>query len=147
VTLVERNGEARSFHIASVTSKTLRKVMVTNISRQSHLMTDGAQAYIRIGDEFAFHDRVDHSAGEYVRDGFAHSNTAESFFAILKRGVYGNFHSVSEAHLHRYLAEFDFRYNHRIALGVDDTTRTNEALKGSAGKRLTYRRVGEGADA
>ena len=147
VTLVERNGEARSFHIASVTSKTLRKVMVTNISRQSHLMTDGAQAYIRIGDEFAFHDRVDHSAGEYVRDGFAHSNTAESFFANLKRGVYGNFHSVSEAHLHRYLAEFDFRYNHRIALGVDDTTRTNEALKGSAGKRLTYRRVGEGADA
>ena len=147
VTLVERNGEARSFHVASVTSKTLRKVIVANVSRKSHLMTDGAQAYIRIGKEFAAHDRVDHSAGEYVRDGYAHSNTAESFFAILKRGVYGNFHSVSEAHLHRYLAEFDFRYNLRSALGVDDTTRTNEALKGSTGKRLTYRRTSEGANA
>ena len=110
-------------------------------------MTDGAQAYIRIGDEFAGHDRLDHSAEEYVRDGWKHSNTAESFFAILKRGVYGNFHSVSEAHLQRYLDEFDFRYNHRIALGVDDTARTDAALKGSSGKRLTYRPTNEGANA
>jgi hypothetical protein len=89
---------------------------------------------------------VDHGKGEYVR-GDAYSNTVESVFAILKRGVYGTFHHVSEAHLHRYLAEFDFRYNTRAALGVDDTQRTDEALKGSTGKRLTYRRTGEGANA
>jgi len=147
LTLVERNGKARSFHLASVTSKRIREVMVKHASRKSHLMTDGAQAYIRIGDEFAGHDRLDHSAEEYVRDGWKHSNTAESFFAILKRGVYGNFHSVSEAHLQRYLDEFDFRYNHRIALGVDDTARTDAALKGSSGKRLTYRPTNEGANA
>ncbi len=79
--------------------------------------------------------------------GDAHSNTVEGYFSILKRGVYGTFHHVSEAHLHRYLAEFDFRYNTRAALGVDDTMRTDEALKGSTGKRLTYRRTGEGAHA
>ena len=108
-------------------------------------MTDGAQMYIRMGEEFAAHDRLDHSTEEYVRDGWKHSNTVEGFFAILKRGVYGNFHHVSEAHLHRYLAEFDFRYNHRIALGIDDTARTNAALKGSSGKRLTYRRTDKAA--
>lgn len=138
VTLVERDGMARSFHVASVTAKTLRKVLVTNISRKSALMTDGAQPYVRIGAEFASHERVSHEDGEYVR-GDAHSNTAESFFAILKRGVFGTFHSVSEAHLHRYLAEFDFRYNLRSALGVDDVTRAEELLRGAAGKRLMYR--------
>ncbi len=147
LTLVERNGAACSFHVASVTSKRIRPILVKHASRKSHLMTDGAQMYIRMGDEFADHSRVDHSAGEYVRDGFIHSNTVESYFAILKRGVYGNFHHVSEAHLHRYLAEFDFRYNSRAALGVDDTARTAKALKGSSGKRLTYRRTGEGANA
>jgi transposase-like protein len=147
VTLVERDGKARSFHVANVTAKTIRKVVVTNASRKSHLMSDGAIVYIGLGNEFAGHSRVDHSKGEYVREGFHHSNTVESFFAILKRGVYGNFHSVSEAHLHRYLAEFDFRYNNRTALGVSDTQRTDEALKGSTGKRLTYRRTNEGARA
>jgi transposase-like protein len=139
VTLVERNGEARSFHVANVTSKNLRKVMVSNISRKSHLMTDGASAYRRIGGEFASHSHVNHDQGEYVRDGYAHSNTVESFFAILKRGVFGTFHSVSEAHLHRYLAEFDFRYNLRSALGVSDVERAEELLRGAKGKRLTYR--------
>jgi len=145
-TLVERNGRARSHHIANVTGKTLRPVIVKNVSRKFTLMTDTAGGYLHIGKEFARHEMVDHGRDEYVR-GDAYSNTAESFFAILKRGVYGNFHSVSEAHLHRYLAEFDFRYNNRSALGVDDTARTNEALKGSTGKRLTYRRIGEGAHA
>ena len=79
--------------------------------------------------------------------GDAYSNTAESFFALLKRGVYGTFHHVSEAHLHRYLAEFDFRYSNRSALGVDDTMRSDEALRGIGGKRLTYRRTSEGAHA
>jgi transposase-like protein len=146
-TLVERSGEARSFHVANVNAKTLRSVIVKGVSRQSHLMTDGALVYTKIGSEFAAHSVLDHASGEYVREGFYHSNTAESFFAILKRGVFGTFHSVSEAHLHRYLAEFDFRYNTRVALGVNDDMRTNEALKGSTGKRLTYRRTNEGAHA
>jgi transposase-like protein len=146
-TLVERGGEARSFHVASVTAKTLGRIVFTNADRKSHLMTDGARQYPAMGAQFAAFSAVDHSAGEYVRGGVHHSNSAESFFAILKRGVYGNFHSVSEAHLHRYLSEFDFRYNFRAALGVDDTARTNEALKGSTGKRLTYRRPRQAAHA
>ena len=145
-TLVERNGRARSFHVANVSGKTLRPIMVKHVHRTSTLMTDDAGQYRPIGAEFARHETVNHGIEEYVR-GEWHSNTVESFFAILKRGVYGTFHSVSEAHLHRYLAEFDFRYNLRSALGVDDTTRTNEALKGSTGKRLTYRRIGQGANA
>ncbi len=147
VSLVERGGKARSFHVASVTSKTLRSVIVKTASRKSTLMTDGHGGYVRVGGEFAAHKSTDHSAGVYALPGGIHSNSAESFFAILKRGVYGNFHSVSEAHLHRYLAEFDFRYNTRSALGVSDTQRTDEALKGSTGKRLAYRRTSEGAHA
>jgi transposase-like protein len=143
---VERGGEARSFHVANVTGKTLRPIMVKHASRKSALMTDELTVYSRIGFEFSRHVAVNHGKGEYTR-GDAHSNTAESFFATFKRGVYGTFHSVSEAHLHRYLAEFDFRYNTRAALGVDDTQRTDEALRGSTGKRLTYRRIGEGANA
>jgi transposase-like protein len=146
VTLVERGGEARSFHVANVTAKTLRPIVFKNVRRTSRLMTDGAQMYPRIGAEYVSHGVVDHHEGEYVR-GDVTTNTVESYFAILKRGVFGTFHSISEAHLHRYLAEFDFRYNLRTALGVDDTTRTNEALKGSTGKRLTYRRTSQGTHA
>jgi transposase-like protein len=143
--LVERGGRVRSQHIANVTGKTLRPILVKHVSRKSTLMTDTAGGYMELGKEFARHEMVDHGKGEYVR-GDAYSNTVESVFAILKRGVYGTFHHVSEAHLHRYLAEFDFRYNTRSALGVDDTQRTDEAIKGSTGKRLTYRRIGEGAN-
>ena len=146
VTLVERGGRARSVHVASVTSKTVRDVLVTSAHRASHLMTDGASVYTGVGAEFAAHSAVDHSAGEYVR-GDAHSNTAENYFSILKRGLYGTFIHVSEAHLGRYLAEFDFRYSNRSGLGVNDTMRTDEALRGIGGKRLTYRRTGEGAHA
>jgi transposase-like protein len=145
-TLVERGGRARSFHVANVSGKTLRPIIVKNVRRASTLMTDDAGQYRPIGVEFADHQTVNHGVEEYVR-GQWHSNTVESYFAILKRGVIGTFHSISEAHLHRYVAEFDFRYNTRTALGVDDTTRTNEALKGSTGKRLTYRRIGQGANA
>jgi transposase-like protein len=144
VTLVERDGSARSFHVANVTAKTVRDVLVTTADRKSHLMTDGANVYTGVGGEFAAHSAVDHSAGEYVR-GIAHSNTAENFFSILKRGINGTFIHVSEAHLARYLAEFDFRYSNRSGLGVNDTMRTDEALRGIGGKRLTYRRSGEGA--
>lgn len=147
VTLVERDGSARSFHVANVTSKTLRPIMVKTADRASHLMTDGARLYPAVGREFASHSAVDHAAGEYVRMGFHHSNTVENYFSILKRGITGTFHHVSEAHLARYLAEFDFRYSNRSGLGVNDTMRTDEALRGIGGKRLTYRRTGEGAHA
>jgi transposase-like protein len=147
VTLVERNGAARSYHVANVTSKTIRKVIVKAVSRQSHLMTDGANMYPAIGREFVAHSTVDHSAGEYARQGFHHSNTVENYFSILKRGIIGTFHHVSEAHLSRYLCEFDFRYSNREGLGINDTMRTDEALRGIAGKRLTYRRTGQAANA
>ena len=144
VTLVERNGAARSFHMANVTSKNLRTAIVTNADRASNLMTDGFAAYQGIGREFASHAAVNHQRGEYVR-GTAHSNTAENFFSILKRGVIGTYHHVSEAHLSRYLAEFDFRYSNRSGLGVNDTIRTDKLLVAIAGKRLTYRRTSQAA--
>lgn len=146
LTLVERDGQARSFHVANVTAKTLRPLVTMNVDRASDLMTDGARFYRYLGREFATHQSVDHSGGEYVR-GTAHSNTVENFFSILKRGINGTFIHVSEAHLSRYLAEFDFRYNHRSGLGIEDTERTDELLRNVAGKRLTYRRSGEGANA
>src|SRR5437763_12713209 len=122
-TLVEREGKARSRHVADVTSKTLREVLVTQASRKSYLMTDEAAVYEKIGREFAGHGTVNHSADEYVRGDFWYTNNAESFFANLKRAVFGQFHHVSEAHLHRYLAEADFKWNTRAALGYDDTMR------------------------
>jgi transposase-like protein len=147
VTLVERDGRARSFHVANVTAKTLRPLIVQAAHRESHLMTDGATLYVKVGREFAAHSSVDHAAGEYSREGFHHSNTVENFFSILKRGINGTFIHVSQAHLGRYLAEFDFRYSNRSGLGVNDTMRTDEALRGIGGKRLTYRRPNEGANA
>lgn len=147
LSLVERGGRVRSFHVPRVTAKTLRPIIVKTAHRASHLMTDGARMYPAVGREFASHSAVDHAAGEYVRMGFHHSNTVENYFSILKRGVVGTFHHVSEAHLARYLAEFDFRYSHRSGLGIDDTQRTDEVLRNVAGKRLTYRRSDEAAHA
>ena len=98
----------RAKHVADVTAKTLRETLVTQTSRKSYLMTDEALAYKSVGKEFSAHGSVNHSAEEYVRGMFWHTNTAESFFAILKRGVYGTFHSVSEQHLQRYANEFAF---------------------------------------
>jgi hypothetical protein len=139
-TLVERNGEARSFHVANVTAQTVRPIIVKHASRASHLMTDESAIYPKIGDEFAGHSTVNHSADEYVRlGGFAHTNTVEAFFSILKRGITGTYHTVSEVHLHRYLAEFDYRHNTRAALGFNDTERAAKAVKGVEGKRLLYR--------
>lgn len=143
VTLVERDGRAASFHVANVTAKTVRPIIVTNASRASAVMTDESLIYPKVGEEFANHHTVNHSANEYARlGGYVHVNTAESFFSILKRGITGTYHSVSEAHLHRYLAEFDFRYNTRTALGVEDTERAAKALKGAEGKRLMYNQPG-----
>jgi transposase-like protein len=142
LTLVERDGRARSFHVPRVTAKTLRPIIVKTAHRASHLMTDGARFYRYMGREFAAHSAVDHAAGEYVRAGFHHSNTVENFFSLLKRGVYGVYHHVSEAHLARYLVEFDFRYNTR---DLTDMARTEIAAAGIVGKRLTYRRTNQAA--
>jgi len=139
MSLVERGGAVRSFHIANVTAKTLRPLIVQAASRKSRFMTDEGQWYVRVGEEFASHETVNHWQDEYVR-GEAYTNTVEGYFSILKRGIYGVYHHVSEAHLHRYLAEFDFRYSNRAKLGVTDGERAAKALKGAVGKRLTYRR-------
>jgi transposase-like protein len=137
--LVERQGKVRSFHVANVTGATLQPVMKAHIDRATYIMTDEAPVYKKTGAEFAGHGSVNHSANEYVRAYFWHTNTVEGYFSILKRGIIGVYQHVSEAHLHRYLAEFDFRYNQRIRLGVDDSERAAQALKGIVGKRLTYK--------
>ena len=137
-TLVERGGRARSEHIADITGKTLRPILVKQVSRKSALMTDTAGGYMGVGKEFARHEMVDHGKDEYVR-GDAHSNTVEGYFSILKRGIIGTYHHVSEAHLNLYLAEFDFRHSNRMALGVDDTQRATRIIEGTGGKRLMYR--------
>ncbi|MFM9939920.1 MAG: IS1595 family transposase [Hyphomicrobiaceae bacterium] len=138
--LVERGGEVRARHVADVTAKTLQETLVTQASRKSTLNTDDALQYYWTGREFAEHHAVNHSAGEYVsKDGKSHIQSAESFFAILKRQMYGTHHAVSEAHLQRYVNEVSFKWNHRAALDVDDTDRAVAALKGIGGKRLTYR--------
>ncbi len=142
--LVERDGEVRSFHVTNVNSKTLRPLIVKTASRKSYLMTDESTVYPKVGKEFAGHGTVNHSAKEYVRGGFWSTNTVESYFALIKRGVYGNFHNVSEAHLHRYLSEFDFRYNTRA---MSDAERGNELLKGAKGKRLMYHQPRQAANA
>lgn len=136
--LVERDGKARSFHIANVIAQTVRPLVVTVTSRKSHFRTDESGIYWTVGEEFKTHRTVNHSADEYVR-GDAHTNTVEGMFSILKRGIYGIYRHVSEAHLQRYLNEFDFRCNHRAALGVDDVERATRAIQGAAGKRLLYR--------
>lgn len=138
--LVERGGSVRSFHVGEVNAKTLRPILVSQISRKTSLMTDDAGQYRHMGQEFDRHEVVNHGINEYVR-GDAHTNTIEGYFSVLKRGITGTYHHVSPQHLKRYLGEFDFRYNHRAALKIDDETRASEALKGIKGKRLTYRRT------
>jgi hypothetical protein len=136
MTLVERGGRARSFHIANLHANNMRAALVTNVHRTSTLMTDDARVYWSIGREFAAHGTTLHAAREFARPGGVHSNNAENFFSILKRGVVGTYHHWSPAHMHRYLAEFDFRYSNK---GVSDGERSDIALKGAFGKRLTYR--------
>lgn len=134
-TLVERDGKARSFHVPAVNAKTLKPILMANLAKDANLMTDEASAYTLVGREFASHEVVKHGAGEYSR-GAVHTNTIEGFFSILKRGLVGTFHHVGEQHLHRYVGEFDFRYNNRK---ITDRERANIALTGIGGKRLFYR--------
>ena len=141
VALVERDGKVRSFHVPNVSATTLRPIIVTQVNRASYIMTDEARVYVDIGREFSGHGSVNHSAEEYVRAAFWHTNTVENYFSIFKRGIVGTYHHVSETHLHRYGAEFDFRYNHRVGLGYSDRDRATIMLKNIVGKRLTYRRI------
>lgn len=142
LSLVERGGKVRSVHVQDVTAKTLVPIVNENIAKEATVMTDDAAAYYK-KLEAANHETVNHSAEEYVRHEkgkpVIHTNTVEGYFSIFKRGMKGIYQHCGEQHLHRYLAEYDFRYNNRIALGVNDEQRASEALKGVKGKRLTYR--------
>ena len=145
MTLVDRDGESRSFHVANVKAKTLREKIVTTVSRKSHLMTDELASYEKVGKEFANHGTVNHSANQFAKlGGFVHTNTAECRFSLMKRAVYGTHHSISEAHLPRYLSEWDYKWNTRK---ISDTERAAIAVQGGEGKRLQYRQPRETAHA
>jgi hypothetical protein len=141
---VERGGPARSFHIDSFGVAQVVPIVRTNVRRESKLMSDEARQYVNVGTEFAEHGAVVHSRGEYGR-GEIHTNTVEGYYSIFKRGMKGVYQHCKERHLHRYLAEFDFRYSNRVALGVNDEARADRALKGTVGTRLTYRAADSGS--
>lgn len=137
--LVDRDtGQARSMVVDDLKAETLAPIVRENLKREARLMTDEASYYTKVGSEFAEHGVVHHGRGEYGR-GETHTNTIEGYFSIFKRGMKGIYQHCGKQHLHRYLAEFDFRYNNRIKRGLDDRMRTKQALKGIVGKRLTYR--------
>lgn len=140
--LVDREtGKVRSFTDPNLTAKDIHPILRENIAKEARLMTDEARLYWNVGKEFAEHNRVLHAGFEYVRKGQPeiHTNTVEGYFSIFKRGMRGIYQHCGEQHLHRYLAEFDFRYSNREALGCNDSDRANAALTGIVGKRLTYR--------
>lgn len=140
LSLVERGGEVRSFHIAKADKATVTEVVNKNVSREARLMTDESRLYG--GHHVVSHERVKHAAGEYAR-GDVTTNHVEGYFSVFKRGMKGVYQHCSEKHLHRYLAEFDFRFNNRMSKGIDDSERTEKALLKIEGKRLTYRRTYE----
>ena len=142
LTLVERGGSARSFHVDGTSAKDLMPIIRANVHPDSIVMTDEAVQYTRLSKHFTAHGTTNQGAGEYVdyvlSGGFIHSNTVEGFYSVFKRGMKGVYQHCGEKHLHRYVAEFDFRYTNRACLGSNDLIRTDLALKGIAGKRLTY---------
>jgi transposase-like protein len=149
LTLVERGGEARSFHLESATKDVIMPIVRANVKKESFVMTDEANRYSKLGNEFANHGAVDHSRKEYgYRDretgANINTNTVEGYYSIFKRGMIGVYQHCGEQHLHRYLAEFDFRYSNRIKLGVNDTDRADVALQGVKWKRLTYETTTQG---
>jgi transposase-like protein/transcription elongation factor Elf1 len=133
--LIQRDGEARSFKVDNVKSKTLKKLIKENVVDTAHVMTDEFKAYNGLEKQIAKHSTINHGKKEYVR-GIVHTNFAESYFSLLKRGILGTFHHVSEEHMPRYLSEFDYRWNRR---DKNDGERTIEAIQNSKGKRLMYR--------
>lgn len=138
LSLIDRDtGKVRSFHIDGTVASEIHPIVRENIAKEARLMTDEARIYWRIGKEFAEHGKTLHGIGQYVK-GDIHSNTVEGYFSIFKRGMRGVYQHCNENHLHRYLAEFDFRYSNRVALGFNDADRTETLVKGIVGKRLTY---------
>jgi transposase-like protein len=137
VSLVQRGGKVRSFHVPRTDKATVSKIVRDNIAHESRLHTDESKLYTGADQLFAAHETVNHSAKEYAREDVT-TNSAEGYFSIFKRGMRGVYQHCSEKHLHRYLAEFDFRYNHREALGWNDEARTVAAVRAAEGKRLTY---------
>ena len=138
MSLVERGGKVRSFHVDRAGRETAEKIIGENVSHEARLMTDSASYYRRGQFNVAEHEMVNHDAGEYGR-GEVHTNTVESYYSIFKRGMKGTYQHCQEKHLHRYAAEFDFRHNNRVALGVNDAARTEAIIRGIVGKRLTYK--------
>ncbi len=150
LTLVDRETrQARSVVINDLTQSTIGPILAANIAREARLMTDEASVYGPLGRAFAEHGVVNHSHDEYVSriDPSIHTNTVEGFYSVFKRGMKGVYQHCSKKHLHRYVAEFDFRYSNRVRLGIDDTQRAVIALQGVVGKRLTYRPLSERAEA
>jgi transposase-like protein len=148
LTLVERAGSARSFHVDSTKKEDVLPIVRANIERETHVMTDEAYQYRELRDDFAKHDAVDHHREEYayrdrVTGTLIGTNTVEGYYSIFKRGMKGVYQHCAEKHLHRYVAEFDFRYSNRSARGIEDQERAGKALSGIVGKRLTYRRLDE----
>ncbi|HEY1709010.1 MAG TPA: IS1595 family transposase [Rhizomicrobium sp.] len=141
VSLVTRGGKVRSFHVEKADKPTVAGIVVRNVAREATMHTDESHLYKGADGYVSKHETVNHSKDEYVRDGVT-TNTIEGYFGIFKRGMSGVYQMCSEKHLHRYLSEYDFRYNHRVALGVNDEARAVQALKGIVGKRLTYRTTG-----
>ena len=137
IALVERGGNVRSFHVPTADMESVVKIVKGNISTETRLHTDESKLYHRVGKDFAAHETVNHAAKEYAR-GDVTTNTVEGYFSIFKRGMRGVYQHCAEKHLHRYLAEFDFRYNYRASLGYNDAERTIAAVRGGEGKRLTY---------
>lgn len=143
VSLVERGGSVRSFHVPTCTKANVSKIVLENVDRETRLMTDESRLYMGAEEAFQSHETVKHSAGEYAR-GDVYSNTVEAYFSVFKRGMRGTYQHCAEKHLHRYLAEFDFRFNNRSSLGVGDAPRTDKLVAGIVGKRLTYKAAGAG---
>jgi transposase-like protein len=146
LSLVERGGKVRSFHVEGTSAAHLVPILRANIAKETAIMTDEAGQYAHLGKEFASHEYVNHSAGEYGR-GDVHTNTLEGYYSIFKRGMKGIYQHCSEKHLHRYVAEFDFRYSNRSKLGIEDIERSEKAISGAAGKRLYYQEPREATHA
>jgi transposase-like protein len=141
VSLVQRGGRVRSFHVDRADKATVARIVMDNVDYASRIHTDESRLYLGADALFASHETVNHGNKEYAR-GDVTTNSVEGFFSIFKRGMKGVYQHCQEKHLHRYLSEYDFRYNNRIALGVDDEARATVALRGVVGKRLTYKTVG-----
>jgi hypothetical protein len=139
IALVERGGRARMFHVVDANRATVEKIVNENVDPKSRLHTDESRLYTNVGKQFASHETVKHTAGEYARDD-VHVNSAEGFFGVFKKGMTGVYQHCAEKHLHRYLSEYEFRHNTRTRLGYTDAMRADLAIEGAEGKRLTYRR-------